>query len=174
MRPPASRAELLTVAEKLLNPRQLAGELVGATVQIAAVHAGIPPFAARLMGQAAKDWFASLSSPDPDAPEVRAMQYADLALSAKDRSLSNSSVGREIAATEMADAINRLLGPGAPPPRPTDGTAPFRETPVSQSQHHPDSPTSSSRVRGPSEPVPTDNHHPRPFSFGVEVGAPTA
>ena len=68
MRPPASRAELLTVAEKLLNPRQLAGELVGATVQIAAVHAGIPPFAARLMGQAAKDWFASLSSPDPDAP----------------------------------------------------------------------------------------------------------
>jgi hypothetical protein len=43
MGPPGSSAELFTVVTELVNPRLLAAELVRAAVQVAAVHAGIPP-----------------------------------------------------------------------------------------------------------------------------------
>jgi hypothetical protein len=71
MGPLVSSAELLTVTEGLLDPRLLAAEVVRVIVQVAAVHAGIPPFVARLMGQAAGDLFTELASPDPDSSEVR-------------------------------------------------------------------------------------------------------
>jgi hypothetical protein len=120
MCPPASSAELLTVTEDLLDPQLLAARLVGAVVQVAAVHAGMAPVA-RVMGQAARELFLSFSGPDPSARKVQAMQYADLTLSARKGSLPNSLALREIATGETADVINRLLRPTtrAPVPDPT-------------------------------------------------------
>jgi hypothetical protein len=71
---PASGTELLDVAEALVDQQRLAGEVVRVIVQIAAVHAGIPPFVARAMGQAAGDLFIRLSGPDPNAGKVRVVQ----------------------------------------------------------------------------------------------------
>jgi hypothetical protein len=108
---PASSAELLTVAEELLDPRLLAANLVGATVQVAAVHAGIPPPVARVMGKAAQDLLVSLLSPDPDARKVEAVQYVDLTLSAEDGSLINSPALPERVVGETANVIDKLLDP---------------------------------------------------------------
>jgi hypothetical protein len=121
MRPPASSSEMLSLAEELLDPRLLAGELARAVVQVAAVHAGIPLPVARLMGKAAQDLLVSLLSPDPDARKVEAVQYADLTLSAVDGSLMNSPALLERVTGEIADVINELLDPGGrprPPLRP--------------------------------------------------------
>jgi hypothetical protein len=117
MRPPASSSEMLSLAEELLDPRLLAGELARALVQVAAVHAGIPLPVARLMGKAAQDLLVSLLSPDPDARKVEAVQYADLTLSAVDGSLMNSPALLERVTGEIADVINELLDPH-PAPRP--------------------------------------------------------
>jgi hypothetical protein len=111
MCPPASSAELLTVTEDLLDPQLLAARLVGAIVQVAAVHAGILAPAARVMGQAARELFLSLSGPDPNARKAQAVQYVDLTLSAEDGSLIKSPALREIAAGETADVIDKLLDP---------------------------------------------------------------
>ena len=51
MFPLASSAKLLTVTEDLLDPRLLAARLVGAIVQVAAVHAGILAPVARVWGR---------------------------------------------------------------------------------------------------------------------------
>jgi len=127
--PPARSAELLNVTEELLDPRLLAAEVVRVIVQIAAVHAGIPPFVARLMGQAAGDLFTELSSPDPSASKVQAVQYVDLALSAEDGSLINSPALPQIAAGETADAINWLLGPDDPDTSPAQPASPRARRP---------------------------------------------
>jgi hypothetical protein len=114
MGPPARSAELLNVTEELLDPRLLAAEVVRVIVQIAAVHAGIPPFVARVIGQAAGDLFTELSSPDPAASKVQAVQYVDFALSVADGSLINSPALPQILTDETANAIDKLLGPDAP------------------------------------------------------------
>jgi hypothetical protein len=140
MFPPASGAELLTVTEDLLDPQLLAARLVGASVQVAAVHAGIPAPVARVMGQAARELFLSFSGPDPNARKVQAVRYVDLTLSAEYGSLINSPALPEIATGETADVIDRLLRPTArspvrdptpqPPPRPRpDRSLPPREGP---------------------------------------------
>jgi hypothetical protein len=115
MFPPASGAELLTVTEDLLDPQLLAARLVGAIVQVAAVHAGILAPVARVMGQAARELFLSFSGPDPNARKVQAVQYVDLTLSAEYGSLINSPALPEIATGETADVINRLLRPTTRP-----------------------------------------------------------
>jgi hypothetical protein len=142
MSPPAGNAEMLALAEGLLDPRILAAKLVEATVQVAAVHAGIPPLVARVMGQAAGDLFLSLVSPDPDARKVEAVQYVDLTLSAKDGAVLDSPALPEIATGEIADVINWLLGPddlrpaepNRPPPEPDDlrPAEPNRPPPVDE------------------------------------------
>jgi hypothetical protein len=111
MAPPDSSAELLAVAEELRDPRILAGKLVGAAVQVAAVHAGIPLPVARVMGKAAQDLLISLLSPDPDANKVEAVQYVDLLLSAGNGSLINRPALREVVVGETADVIDKLLDP---------------------------------------------------------------
>jgi hypothetical protein len=132
--PPASSAELLNVTEELLDPRLLAAEVIRVIVQIAAVHAGIPPFVARVMGQAAGDLFTELSSPDPDASKVQARQYVDLALSAaQDESLISRSALPQIA----TDAIDELLGPDAPAsPTPGEPASPYIITKPSGPRPH--------------------------------------
>jgi hypothetical protein len=115
MGPPVSGAELLDVTEGLLDPRLLVAEVVRLAVQVAAVHAGIPPFVARLMGQAAGDLFTKLAGPDPDASQVQAVQYVDFALSAAENgSLISRPALPQIAAAATANAINKPLGPDAP------------------------------------------------------------
>lgn len=115
MGPPASGAELLDVTDGLLDPQLLGAEVVRVIVQIAAIHAGIPPFVARLMGQAAGDLFTKLASPDPNVPKVQAVQYVDFALSAaEDGSLINDPALPQIDTAAAANAIDKLLGPAAP------------------------------------------------------------
>jgi hypothetical protein len=132
---PATNAEMLSLAEELLDPRILAAKLIEATVQVAAVHAGIPPPVARVMGQAAGKLFLQLVSPDPDARKVEAVQYVDLIVSAKDGSVLDSPALPQIAAGETADVINRLLGPDDL--RPDDPT----QLPAKPSGLWPDDPT---------------------------------
>jgi hypothetical protein len=170
--PPASSAELLNVTEELLDPRLLAAEVVRVIVQIAAVHAGIPPFVARVMGQAAGDLFTELLSPDPGASEVQAVQYVDFALSVEDGSLINSPALPQIATAGTANAIDKLLGPDAPEsPSPSAPASPSRE---------PARPASPSSIREPlvapgrhqpgpatgSDPVPNPRSHPSPTDIG--------
>jgi hypothetical protein len=136
MGPPASGAELREVTEGLLDPRLLAAEVVGVIVQVAAVHAGIPPLVAQMMGQAAGNLFPDLAGPDPNASKVRAAQYGDFALSAaEDGSLINSPPRPQIARAETANAIDKLLGPGAP-------ASPARIQPASLEDDEPASPAS--------------------------------
>jgi hypothetical protein len=130
MRPPGSSAELFTVVEDLLDPRLLAAELIRATVQVAALHAGIPQPVAGWMGQAAKNWFLSRSKPDPDASKVQAVQAAvDLALSAENGSVTNSPAVCKIAVDEIVGIVKRLLGPGAPPPGRLESSSPTLRVP---------------------------------------------
>lgn len=128
MRSPASSAELLNIAEESLDPRLLAAEVVRVIVQIAAVHAGIPLPVARVMGQAAGNLFTELSSPDPDAGKVQAVQYVDLALSAEDGSLINSPALPQIVTAETANVIDKVLDrdlrPAAPQREPRTAPRP--------------------------------------------------
>jgi hypothetical protein len=179
--PPASSAELLNVTEELLDPRLLVAEVIRVFVQIAAVHAGIPPFAARVMGQAAGDLFTELSSPDPDAPKVQAAQYVDFALSLEDGSLINSPALPQIATAETANAIDKLLSsdnlsPGARN-RPSSPNKAIREPvgpnepPTTPGPSHPvpspSHPTSgpSHPAQGPSKPSPAEIDHRKPGGF---------
>jgi hypothetical protein len=161
LRPQASSTELLSAAEKLLDPRLLAAELVRATVQIAAFHAGIPFPVARVMGQVAKDVFVSLLAPDPDAPKVEAVQYVDFTLSAKDGSLINNPALREIVVGETADVIDRLLGADVP-------ESPSRASPAGSTvtpAHPAGQPPARSDEPGPSpqpSTAPRPHRDPRP------------
>ena len=165
---------MLNLAKELLDPRLLAAELVRFTVQVAAVHAGIPLPVARAMGQAAKDVFKALVSPDPNSPKVRAVQYVDLTLSAKDGSLINSPALREIATGGTAGVVDRLLGPDTPspasPPDPT-GVPP---SPAGQPPASPAGPAKPPPARPGNEPrsipqpstAPDPHRHSRP-GFGI-------
>jgi hypothetical protein len=160
---PASSAELLTIAEELLDPQLLAAELVRIAVQVAAVHAGIPPPIARVMGQAAQDLFTSLLGPDPDARKVQAVQYADLTLSAEDGSVILSPPLPQIADSVAADVIDKLLSPDNLPPG-----ARNRPLPPSKAIREPVGPAEPPTTPGPSPPVPSPSHptpgpsHPAP------------
>ena len=156
--PPASSAELPNVTEGLLDPRLLAAEVVRVIVQIAAVHAGIPPFAARVMGQAAGDLFTKLWSPDPDASKVQAVQYVDFALSVEDGSLINSVASPQIATAETANAIDKLRDPDAPAsPASIEPASPASIEPASPASIEPASPAPTSEPADPrSHPSPTD------------------
>jgi hypothetical protein len=189
MSSPASSAELLNIAEESLDPRLLAAEVVRVTVQIAAVHAGIPPFVARLMGQVAGNLFTELSSPDPDAGQVRTVQYVDLALSAADGSLITSPALPQIVTAETANVIDELLGPDAPaspvrepasPARPSREPAsparPSRE-PASPARpsREPASPARPSREPASPASAPADapsRHQPRPAASSDPVDSP--
>ena len=167
--PPASSAELLNVTEKLLDPRLLAAEAVRVIVQIAAVHAGIPPFAARVMGQAAGDLFTQLASPDPAAPKVQAVQYVDFALSAaEDGSLIDNPALPQIATAETVDAIDKLLGPAEPArPASTEPARPASTEPARPASTEPaPSPAPAKPADPRSDASPTDNGGLRP-GFGV-------
>ena len=155
MSSPASNSEMLNLAEKLLDPRILAAKLVEATVQLAAAHAGIPLPFARMMGQAARDLFLPLATPDPKAPKVQAVQYVDLTLSAEDGSVLDSPALPQIAAGETADAINALLGPRDLPPVPPEEPSPVRQETFTVRQQ-------TSPVR--QEPSPPVND---PGGFGI-------
>ena len=164
MRPPGSSAELFTVVKDLLDPRLLAAALVQATVQVAAVHAGIPLPVARVMGQAAKVLFLSLSEPDPNASKVQAVQAVDLALSTEEVSVIDSLPVGEIAVDEAADIVNRLLGPDAPPPGQLENFSPTSMSPASPfyAPLKPASPSPVGRL-GPSRVLPTHaGPSPRP------------
>jgi hypothetical protein len=177
---PASSAELLTIAEELLDPRLLAAELVRITVQVAAVHAGLAPIA-RVMGQAAQDLFTSLLGPDPEARKVQAVQYADLTLSAEDGSVIFSPSLPEIADSAAADVIDKLLSPDNLSPgarnRPSSPSKAIREPvgpaepPTTPGLSHPvpspSNPTSvpSHPAQGPSKPSPAEIDHPKPGGF---------
>ena len=169
MSSPASSAELLDVSEEALDPGLLAVEVVRVTVQIAAVHAGIPPVVARVMGQAAGDLFTELSSPDPDAGKVQAVQYVDLALSAADGSLINSPTLPQIVTEETANVIDELLGPKVPasPVRKPDSrasTSPEPTGPVSDPVDAPIRRQLGSATN--SDPVPSPRSSPSPFDMG--------
>jgi hypothetical protein len=174
MGPPASSAELANVTEGLLDPRLLAAEVVRVTVQIAAVHAGIPPFVARLMGQAAGDLFTKLASPDPDASKVQAVRYMDFALSAaEDGSLTNSPALPQIATAEAANAIDKLLGPDAPAHptpaargNPMRAAAPARPTPAARGN--------PMRAAAPARPTPAAPGSPTPAAPGSPTPAAPA
>ena len=177
LRPPGSSAELLNVAEELLDPRLLAAELVRATVQVAAFHAGIPLPVARVMGQFAKDVFGSMVSPDPDAGKVRALQYVDLIFSAEDGSLLNNPALPQIAVEGTADVIDRLLGPDAPgspspakpgrPPAPADAARPSA-IPAHPAKQPPARPAAPGPPPQPST-APHPHRHPRPPGPGFEI-----
>ena len=136
----ANSAEVLTAAEDLLDPRLLAAEMVRIIVQAAAAHAGIPLPVARVMGQAAADLFIELLGPDPDADKVQAVQYADLTLSAEKGSAIDSPALPQIAVSEAADVIDKLLSPDDPPPaRPAERRPrPGDVTPARPAEHRPD------------------------------------
>ena len=157
-----SSAELLNVAEELLDPRLLAAEVVRVMVQIAAVHAGIPPPVARVMGQAAGDLFVSVVSPDPDAGEVQAVRCVDLALSAEGGSVIDSPALPQMADDATADVIDRLLAPDDPPPstRPSPSPEPLRKRPVTPASPRRDPATSSPPAPASPYPVP-----PPPYSI---------
>ena len=180
---PVSSAELLNVAEELLDPRLLAAEVVRVMVQIAAVHAGIPPPVARVMGQAAGDLFLSVLSPDPAAGEVQAVRCVDLALSAEGGSVIDSPALPQMAGDATADVIDRLLAPDDPPPstRPSPSPEPPREPEVTPASPRRDPATSSPPAPAspysipaspdpdpdpdPGKPKPTEIDHPG-FGFG--------
>jgi hypothetical protein len=180
--PPTSSAELLNVTEELLDPRLLAAEVIRVIVQIAAVHAGIPPFVARVMGQAAGDLFTELASPDPDASKVQAVQYADFALSVEDGSLINSPALPQIATAETANAIDELLRPDAPenpsparPARPSDEPARPAWPPGEPARpaRPPDEPARPARLSSIREPlVPPGRHQPGPATGSDPVPDP--
>lgn len=159
---PVSSTEPLAVAEEVLDPRLLAAELVQAIVQVAAFHAGIPILAARAMGQVAKDLFVSFSSPDPNAPKVRAVQCLDLTLSVKNGSLINSPALREINVAGAADVIDKLLDPNTPssppPVRPV-----VRRPPPEPAKPRPAS-TRPTDPAPPPRPKPGHGSGPRPQS----------
>ena len=152
---PVSSAKLLDIAEQLLDPQLLAAGVVRVLVQIAAVHAGIPPPVAHVMGQAAGDLFLSVVSPDPAAGEVQAVRCVDLALSAEDGSVIGSPALSQIAGDATADVIDRLLAPDDPP------------EPLGEPE---DIPASPWRDQPPSPPVPAPpdsdpaGPHPDPAS----------
>jgi hypothetical protein len=149
MSSPASSAELLNVAEEALDPRLLAAQVVRVIVQIAAVHAGIPLPVARVMRQAAGNLFTELSSPDPDAGKVRAVQYVDLALSAEDGTLINGPALPQIVTAETADVIDKLLAP--------DG----RQLPRGSKDPLPDLKPAEPRNMRPKTPTPDQTGAPR-------------
>jgi hypothetical protein len=163
---PASHAEMLALAEELLDPRILAAKLVAATVRVAAVHAGIPSPVAQVMGQAAGDLFLSLVSPDPDARKVQAVQYVDLTVSAENGSVLDSPALPQIADGEIADVLDSLLGPddltpaapNRPAPQPDDLTpaAPNRPAPQPDdlTPAAPNRPAPQPDEQGPAEPKP--------------------
>ena len=176
MCPPVRNAEVLTVAEELLDPRLLAAELVRVTAQVAAVHAGIPPPVARVMGQAAGDLFVQLLGKDSNARKVRAVQYADLTLSAEDGSILSPPLA-QIADAATADVIDKLLTPDdLPPGRKPPPVRPAHRTPaVAPDSPHPDpdpshseplhpepDPEPSRPAPGLSKPNSTENDHQKP------------
>jgi hypothetical protein len=178
---PASSADLLAIAEKLLDPRLLAAELVRITVQVAAVHAGIPPSIAQVMGQAAQDLFTSLLGPDPDARKVQAVQYADLTVSPEDGSVILRPPLPQTAESVAADVIGKLLSPDDLSPgarnRPSSPSTATRE-PVGPDEPpttpSPSDPTPSPSdltpdplhsAQGASEPTPAELDHPKPGGF---------
>src|SRR5579859_8125560 len=71
--------------------------------------AGIPPPVARGLGQAERDLFLSLVSPDPGARKVRDVQYRDFTLSAGDGTALDRPERLQIAVGNFADAISVLL-----------------------------------------------------------------
>jgi hypothetical protein len=107
IRPPASRSELLSVVEGLLDPQVLILKLVQATAQVAALHAGFPPPIARLVGYIAREICKDLLGQDPRASRVQVARWADFAFSAETGSWIGSSGLRELA----TDRISELIGP---------------------------------------------------------------
>ena len=119
------------------------------------------------MGQAAGDLFTELSSPDPNASKVQAVQYVDFALSVEDGSLINSPAPPEIATAETADAIDELLGPDAPAhPAPAETADPAPAEPAHPAPAEPADPAPAEPAdpapAEPADPAPAEPAHPAP------------
>ena len=110
------------------------------------------PLLPGVMGQAAGDLFTELSSPDPNASKVQAVQYVDFALSVEDGSLINSPAPPQIATAETANAIDELLGPDAP----------AHPAPAEPAHPAPAEPGNPSRTSEPADP----RSHPSPTDIG--------
>jgi hypothetical protein len=78
--------------------------------------AGILPPVARGLGQAERDLFRALVSPDPGARKVPDVQGVDFTLSAGDGFVVDSPALPHIAVGKIADAINMLLVSARPDP----------------------------------------------------------
>ena len=78
--------------------------------------ARIPPPVTTGFGQAERDWFRSLVSPDPGPSRVPGVQYEDFPLSAGDEFVVDCSALSRIAIGATADAINVLLVTALPNP----------------------------------------------------------
>lgn len=177
MQPPASGDELLALGEMLLDPRMLVVNLVGAAVQVAALHAGIPLLVAQAMGRLAGDEVGKLLGPDPAAGKLQALQVVDLTLSADNRAVIESAL-RET--TDMTvDAIDKLLSPDDPPLdawRPSPTTEPLRKS--APGSHQPDPATSSHPTSDPKPASPSSRglreplRPPRPDYTGVPPSPP--
>jgi hypothetical protein len=114
--PPASQDELFGVVEALLDRQVLILDLVQATAQVAALHAGFPPPIARLVGHIAREIGKDILGQDPQARRVQVARWAEFAFSAETGSWIGSSALREPATAD----ISGLLGSDGPhhPPRP--------------------------------------------------------
>jgi hypothetical protein len=93
--------------------------------------AGIPPPVVSGLGQAERDLFLSLVSPDSGARKVRDVQYMDFTLSPGDGFVLDSPAQPQIAVGKFADAINVLLGraPDRAPPLEPARPAPYPPDP---------------------------------------------
>ena len=97
--------------------------------------AGIPPPVAGELGQAERDLFRALVSPDPGARRLPDVQYVDFWLSAGDGFVVDNPELPQIAVSKAADGINMLLVPDRSDPftpRPHDPIQPIRPFDPSQ------------------------------------------
>ena len=129
-----------------------------------------PLAVARVIGKAAQDLCGEILKPDPDAREVRAVQYLDFTFSAATGSWTSSSGLQQIVADDTATVINRLLGPEgrqtSPPPSPGGGDSPRVVKPDVSSRVAPSPDPSKPKGVKPVFPI----SRPKPHSGGPSIG----